>query len=407
MELQIVEFPSYVEELSVEFRPLFDQERQANQFKRLMTGFVMAEQKNIAHMNGLFTYHTNQSNLNRFVTSSDWNQTEMSRIQIGMINEVEHKGIVVLDDYVVEKYGTEIYGVDWHRDHAKKRNVWGLQIADCVLSGKGIYPLLSTVYLRKKSRWLTAEGFRSKIEIQKEHLTRLVELQLHFSCAVMDNWYFCKTLTQYIEQLGKDWVAQSKTNRLVKFHGRWVALQRFAQTLIQDKNTKFRVVQLGDNTYMMKAVTIRMNGMGVIRLLLSLNDKGNFKFYVTNRLDWDEIAMITRYSRRWDIEVWHREGKGRYGIEDCQLRCNESVSKHLTLNAVAVTLLEIASLLSPVYAILTKQGRTPEMKHRWILAELVGQLISSVQNIGDKEVKQIIEGILCPYKSTIVKQIVV
>jgi hypothetical protein len=95
-------------------------------------------------MNGLFTFHTNQSNLNRFVTSSDWNQTEMSRIQIDMINEVEEEtGIVVLDDFIVEKYGTEIYGVDWHRDHAKKRTVWGLQIADCVLSGKGIYIYLS------------------------------------------------------------------------------------------------------------------------------------------------------------------------------------------------------------------------------------------------------------------------
>ena len=41
MELPIVEFPSYVEELSVEFRPLFEQERQVNQFKRLMTGFVI------------------------------------------------------------------------------------------------------------------------------------------------------------------------------------------------------------------------------------------------------------------------------------------------------------------------------------------------------------------------------
>lgn len=405
MELPIVEFPSYIEEMSVEFRPLFEQERQVNQFKRLMTGFVMAEQKTIAHMNGLFTFHTNQSNLNRFVTGSDWNQREMSRIQISMINEIEHEGIVVLDDYVVEKCGTEIYGVDWYRDHAKKRNVWGLQIADCVLSGNGIYPLLSTVYLKKKSRWLPTGGFQSKIVIQQEHLTRLVALQLHFSCVVMDSWYFCKTLTQHIEQLGKDWVAQSKTNRLVKYRGRWIPLKQFAQTLIHDSDTRFRVAHIGDNTYMVKAVTLRINGMGVIRLLLSLNDKGNFKFYATNRLDWDEIAIISRYSRRWDIEVWHREGKGRYGIEDCQLRCNESVSKHLTLNAVAVTLLEIASLLSPMYVMLTKQGRTPEMKHRWIAAELVGQLISSVQNIGDVEVKQIIEGILCPYKSTMVKQI--
>lgn len=130
-------------------------------------------------------------------------------------------------------------------------------------SGKnGISPLFSIVYVRKHSRWIANVGFRSKIEIQREHLDRLVVLPLHFSCVVMDNWYFCKIRTQYIEQLGKDGVAQSKTNRLAKFQKRWFALKRFAQTLIQE--TKFRVVQLGDNTFMMKAITIRMNGMGVV-----------------------------------------------------------------------------------------------------------------------------------------------
>jgi hypothetical protein len=49
---------------------------------------------------------------------------------------------------------------------------------------------------------------------------------------------------------------------------------------------------------------------------------------------------------------------------------------------------------------LKNQGYTPEMKHRWILTELVGQLISSVQTLGEKGVKNIIEGILCPYRST-------
>jgi len=71
VELSIVKFPLDVEEMSTDFTHLFKQERQVNQFKRLMTGYVVAERKNIAHMNGLFTYPTNQSNLNRFVTCSD------------------------------------------------------------------------------------------------------------------------------------------------------------------------------------------------------------------------------------------------------------------------------------------------------------------------------------------------
>ncbi|RLF62382.1 MAG: hypothetical protein DRN33_05645 [Thermoplasmata archaeon] len=136
---------------------------------------MVAEKKTIAHMKDLFTCHTNQSNLNRLVTSSDWNMKEMNRVKIKMINEVEGDGVVVLDDYVIKKYGREIYGTDWHYDHSKGRTVFGWQITDCVLSGKGVYPLLSTVYLKKKSRWVRQKGvFKSKIEIQMDQLTPLV-----------------------------------------------------------------------------------------------------------------------------------------------------------------------------------------------------------------------------------------
>jgi Archaeal putative transposase ISC1217. len=60
--------------------------------------------------------------------------------------------------------------------------------------------------------------------------------------------------------------------------------------------------------------------MGKVKLLVSFNKHGNFNFYVTNRLDWNEVEISKMYSRRWDIEAWHREGKGDYGIEECQLR---------------------------------------------------------------------------------------
>jgi len=42
-ELPIVQFPSYVEEMSTEF----------THFEQLMTGFVSAEKKTMAHMNGM------------------------------------------------------------------------------------------------------------------------------------------------------------------------------------------------------------------------------------------------------------------------------------------------------------------------------------------------------------------
>ena len=370
------------------------------QFKRLMTGFVMGEKHTIAHMNGLFVYHTNQSNLNRFVTQSNWNPIEMNRIKIKMINQVERNGIVALDDYIVEKYGKKMFGVDWHYDHSKGRSIWGHQIVDCVFSNTGIYPLLSSLYIKEKTQWSEIKVFKTKIEIQIENLTHLKNLGLNFSTVVMDSWYFCKSLTDHIESLEKDWVAQCKSNRLIKSKKRWIPLREFAKGKIN--STKFKVITLGDDKYIMKAFTVRMKGMKKVRVLISLNKHGNFNFYVTNRLDWNELAIATRYSRRWDIEVWHKEGKGRYGLGECQLRSDDAVCRYLTLSALAATLLEIASLLSPVYATLVNRVNTPELKHRWILAELVGELISSTNKIRDLDIKKIIDSILCPYKSTII-----
>ena len=220
MELPNVAIPTYVEELSCEFADLFDQQRQFGHFKRLMTAFPMAEKCTIAHMNGLFTAHTNQSNLNRFITEPHWDVDRLNRRRFGIINEIEGGGTVVIDDYIVEKYGEEIYGVDWHHDHTQRKKVWGVQVADCILSGKGIFSLLSTVYLKKKSKWLDSSNpFKTKIEIQKDHLTYLIKMGLEFSCVAMDIWYFSKEMTDHIESFEKDWIAEVKSNRLIWFNG--------------------------------------------------------------------------------------------------------------------------------------------------------------------------------------------
>ncbi|GAI74938.1 unnamed protein product, partial [marine sediment metagenome] len=61
--------------------------------------------------------------INRFIICSDWNPWEMNKVKMRMINEIKNDGVVVLDDYIVEKYGKEIYWVDWHYDHSKGRSV--------------------------------------------------------------------------------------------------------------------------------------------------------------------------------------------------------------------------------------------------------------------------------------------
>ena len=59
-------------------------------------------------MNGMFTYHTNQSNLNRFVTQSGLDAGELQKVAVDMVNAVEKDGMLAIDDTIVEKTGKEM-----------------------------------------------------------------------------------------------------------------------------------------------------------------------------------------------------------------------------------------------------------------------------------------------------------
>jgi len=397
MELPIVEFPGFVNELSEDFRTLFRQNRTFIQFKRIITGMILGEKCSIAHMNGLFTEHTDQSNLNRMVTSCDWNVFDLNRIKVEMINKVDRNGVVVLDDYITEKYGQNIYGTDYYKDHAKKRTVFGQQVADCVYSGKGIFPLLSTIYIGKESKWLKGQHL-TKIDIQIAHLTQLVEMGLDFDCVVFDCWYHNRKLIEQIERLGKDWVGQVKSNRLIHIDGEWISVSEYARRTFPGKG--FKMAKVGNDTYLVRTITVEMKGLGKVRLMMSWNKHENFRFYSTNRLNWNELTILKKYCRRWDIEVWHREGKTDYGLKDSQLRSDGGASKYLALSSCADTFLEIASLLSPMLGLLKRRGCTPGLKQRWVMLEMLKSLIWQVGKDGRKVYHEIVEGILNPYRST-------
>lgn len=164
-----------------------------------------------------------------------------------------------------------------------------------MFSGKGIYPLLSSLYLKEKSRWLNAAAFSSKIGIQMHHLSMLVEMNLSFTCVLMDKWYFARKLTDHIQSLGKDWIAEAKSNRQVRSKRQWICLRQFSEQLIHMDS--FKVIDLGEKRYFMKACTVQMKNIGNVRVFISLNKNGTYRFYTSNRLDWNELDVATRYSR--------------------------------------------------------------------------------------------------------------
>ena len=66
IEITVVKPPDVLTDLLAEFRPLFDR-RQFRQFCRYSSSSWVSPTLSVAHLNGIFIEHTNQSNLNRFL----------------------------------------------------------------------------------------------------------------------------------------------------------------------------------------------------------------------------------------------------------------------------------------------------------------------------------------------------
>jgi uncharacterized repeat protein (TIGR04076 family) len=62
---------------------------------------------------------------------------------------------------------------------------------------------------------LLQELFRSLVK-------KAAEEGVPFTCVVTDTWYFNKENMDWVEGLGKDWVAGCKSNRLILMPGGWM-----------------------------------------------------------------------------------------------------------------------------------------------------------------------------------------
>ncbi len=135
----MVNTPDTFSELPAEFRPLFDR-RQFRQFSRYIASSWVSPTRSVAHLNGIFMEHTNQSSLNRFLRNIP--VLEIFRKSVDLINRYSSDSVLVIDDTILERNDRHIDGASWIFDHTQGKSVWGMQYTTAVMSGnEGIFPL--------------------------------------------------------------------------------------------------------------------------------------------------------------------------------------------------------------------------------------------------------------------------
>lgn len=358
--IPIVEYPSVVSSYLPAFDGVFTRPQMKN-FAKYTTGLIISPNHTVSAMNDLFYAHNDQSALNNFITDSTWSDEELDEARYSVIldglkrraKDCEGDGILALDDTLSHKTGKHIEFVGYYYDHAEGRQTLAHDILTThLIKGRLSVPLDAWVYLKEEQ--LSEEEkkeFKNKNQVAREFIEKAHSKGIPFLYVVGDSWFFCKETVELAESLGKTWIFQSKSDRVVLMPQGWVSLSEWTKTIPKEKFKHVKVrYKDKEQTYWCYEANLRMRSLKDaqrVRAVVSYDNsklEGEPNFYCSNKLDMKADKLLNLYARRWKIDSFYRDAKQNLGMEEYEMRKIEGVRRHLAMVLIAHTLL----VLGPV-----------------------------------------------------------
>jgi hypothetical protein len=341
----IVDFPTIVQEALTIFGDVFDTEAARRHFAEYLTGLMVAERKTVSGINREFVVTTDQSCLNRWLPEVSWdvqtlNDRRLEWLQRDPKTRYSPRGVIAIDNTLVDHEGKLIEDVGWFWDHADERYVIAHDylISNYVCPSGAHYPI---EWRRFKKREACAAGeFKDHtqlcIALIDDAVARGIPGDFTFDC-----YFTSAKVLNHIQSQQRAYVGDLKLNRHVVYDGREQSLQAVARQIPWAAK---KPVRMGQRRYWYFSKQMRIpdvdHPVRVVVFWKARGDQDASKALVSNRLGWEVIRMVLVYRYRWTgTETFHRDGKQLLGLGDCQVRTGEGQTRHVYLVSVAYSLL--------------------------------------------------------------------
>jgi hypothetical protein len=341
----IVDFPTIVQEALVLFGDLFDTEPARRHFAEYLTGLIVAENKTISGINREFALTTDQSCLNRWLTEVQWDVTALNDRRLAWLQQAPQtrysvRGVIAIDNTLVDHAGKLIEDVGWFWDHADQRHVIAhdYMISNYVCPSKAHYPIEWRRFKKRDS--CPAKDFKDHTELCIELIDDAVKREIPGDFT-FDSYFTSAKVLNHLQRKQRAYVGDLKLNRKVVYGGQEQKLQDVARQIPWAAKKPIRV---GTRQYWYFSKQMRIPDVGhPVRIVLfwrERDDQDASKALVSNRLGWEVIRMVLVYRHRWTgTETFHRDGKQQLGLGDCQVRSGEGQTRHVYLVSAAYSLL--------------------------------------------------------------------
>jgi hypothetical protein len=278
----------------------------------------------------------------RLLSSPARTSADLWRVVKPLVRQVESdNGVLIFDDSIEEKpYTDENELICWHWDHAKERNVKGINFITAFYQAAKV-GLPVAFDLVTKTEWYidpkTGKQKRRSSLTKNERLRMLLHVcvtnQIRFRYVLCDSWYASADNMKYIKRtVKKDFVMPLKDNRKValsledKQHGRYQTVSKLD-------------LPPGE------ARQIWLEGVDFPLLLVRqvfTNEDGStgILYLVTSDLTLDDDRITSLYQKRFRIEGYHKSLKQNASLEKSPTRTELTQRNHFFASLCAYVKLE-------------------------------------------------------------------
>jgi DDE superfamily endonuclease len=341
----IVDFPTIVQEALAVFGHVFDTDAARRHFAEYLTGLMVAERKTVSGINREFVLTTDQSCLNRWLTEVQWdvqilNDQRLAWLQQAPQTRSSARGIIAIDNTLVDHEGKLIDDVGWFWDHADQRH---LIAHDYLISNyvcpSGAHSPIEWRRFKKRDACVAGECTDHTtlcIELIDDAIQRAIPGDFTF-----DSYFTSAKVLNHIQGKHRAYVGDLKLNRKVAYAGQEQKLQDVARQIPWEAK---KPVRMGSRRYWYFSKQMRIPDVThPVRIVLFWRERDDAeasKALVSNRLGWEVIRIVLVYRHRWTgTETFHRDGKQQLGLGDCQVRSGEGQTRHVYLVSTAYSLL--------------------------------------------------------------------
>lgn len=305
--------------------------------------------KTITRINGCNANKGDQSSLNRFLTTSPWNEEALNYGRIIMMNEkVENlsrcqddkTGFFIIDDTTNPKKGERMEFVGYNYSTTKEKSILSHCVVTSHLQYQDLeYPLLADVYKKKEDCLSNSnnEEFKTKIQIATEQIDKVPLPQGIKIYGLFDAFYMCKKVVNKAKERGIESIGRLKSNRVLIDNKLPRSLSLYTRNLLSKKNHGFRSITIKDNDGKKKRLYLYetigyISNLGLCKILIikeKLRDRNEEPVFIASTdLELTAEEIIDYYSQRWTIETFYEVSKENFGFGQYQMRKIKGIKRH-------------------------------------------------------------------------------